>query len=236
LLPPLVNDRWLLVHSAWQFTLIALLLAVALRVLRTAPAGARYAAALVGWSLMLAAPALTWPLLPDDQLAAVASEAPATPVGVPPSGGQTIMDSVSAEAGTPAMTPFPVGVPPSGGQTSMDSDPAEAGTPTTPTWAESLNAAIAPWLNTLVAIWCLGVCAFAARSARGWYIVRRLLHHDVQAVPDELTSLLVRVLKRVGLRHRVRLLQSPHVGVLVVGWLRLVILLPVCVATGFPPS
>ena len=126
---------WLLVHSIWQFALIALLLAVALRLLRRAPAGTRYAAALVGWAAMLIAPAVTWPLLPtpvEDSVAAIkpAAAIEVRPVGAPPSGGEFPGVGLPAKAGTP--TVLPAGAPPSGGVTSMQPVPAEAGTPTSP--------------------------------------------------------------------------------------------------------
>ena len=232
---------WLLVHSVWQFALIAVLLAVLLRLLRGASAGTRYVIALVGWGAMLIAPLVTWPMLPAPETGTAAAIVATEPiaestVGVPPSGGFLYEDAFPASAGTPTVTP--VGGPPTGGQISRAAIPAVAGTPAPePTWSESFNALIAPWLNSLVVIWCVGMCLFAARSAHGWYVVRRLLRHDIASVPDEYTSLLARVARQVGIQYRVRLLQSPHIDVPVaIGWLRPVVLLPVCVVTGFSPQ
>jgi len=223
---------WLLVHSVWQFALIAIVLAVALRIMRGAPAGARYAAALLGWGLMLIAPAVTWPLLTGvaPQAEVMTTVSPAVdavdePVPMPVAGAKQMPTPAEAFDATVV-------------EVAQDISSAPANVIASPVkWAEKLAARIAPWLNTVVVIWCAGVCLFGARSARGWFTLQGLLRRDVVSVPDEMTTLLVSVLKRIGLHHRVRLLQSPHVEVpLVVGWLRPVILLPVCVATGFPPQ
>ena len=210
--------------------------------MRGAAAGPRYVIALAGWGAMLIAPVVTWSLLRplDDVVVSVETAAPVddSHVHVPRSGDIVEYDQLPADDGTQSTSRVAAG--PVDGLAVIESDPVEAVTAapaSDPTWAELLNALIAPWLNTLVTIWCVGMCLFTARSARGWTVVRRLLHHDIAAVPDEQTSLLARVARQVGIKYRVRLLQSPHVDVPVaIGWLRPVILLPVCVATGFSPT
>jgi len=220
---------WLLVHSAWQFALIAIVLAVALRLLRHASANARYGAALVGWGLMLAAPVATWLVLPTPDTPTLSGP---VPVAIPQQASEPVLPLETAAIDSLAVSPVKPPLTPASLSVAVDAPAVDPRT-----WSETLAARIAPWLNTLVVIWCAGVCLFGARSARGWFAVQRLLRRDVLSVPDEMTTLLVSVLKRIGLSHRVRLLQSPHVEVpLVVGWLRPVILLPVCVATGFPPQ
>lgn len=230
--PLMQQVGWLLVHSVWEFAAIALVLAIVLRALRGASAGTRYVLALVGWGAMLVAPAATWCVLPEVEppTAAVTAAPGATPIvapvtnAAPPANLPTPAEAFE-QYWTGAAASIAAPLAPSARRT-----PAAA-------WTESLRVLIAPWLNTLVVIWCLGVSAFAARSARGWYVVRRLLHRDVTSVPPELAALLNRVAAQIGLRGPVRLLQSSRVDVpLVIGWLRPVVLLPVCVATGFSPQ
>src|SRR5262245_9165408 len=95
--PVVERIGWLLVYSVWQFALIALLMAIVLRVMRRAPAGVRYAVALVGWGLMLMAPALTWSLLPapTGRIEIVAADPDPAPVDVtpPPVNAQAIQPS-----------------------------------------------------------------------------------------------------------------------------------------------
>ena len=54
-LPAFFVDRigWLLVHSMWQFTLIALVMAAVLRGMRGAPTNVRYRVCLLGWISLL---------------------------------------------------------------------------------------------------------------------------------------------------------------------------------------
>ena len=51
---------WVLVHSIWQFALIALLTAAALSALRTKAAMTRYATALIAMALLGGSPAVSW--------------------------------------------------------------------------------------------------------------------------------------------------------------------------------
>ncbi|MFO1096044.1 MAG: M56 family metallopeptidase [Planctomycetaceae bacterium] len=231
--PLMQQVGWLLVHSVWEFAAIGLVLAIALRALRGASAGTRYVLALVGWCAMLVAPVVTWFALPTpDVVGQVAPEMERTATA----------DTDTAPVFEPEQA-VEFGL--SGGDAfrlekmalRAAAVPVAAVQPVVP-WTESLRVLIAPWLNTLVVIWCTGVSAFAARSARGWYVVRRLLHRDVTGVsPERAKRCSPAWLREIGLRGPVRLLQSSRVDVpLVIGWLQPVVLLPVCVATGFSPQ
>jgi hypothetical protein len=57
---------WVLLHSLWQFGLVALLAAVAVRAIRPKSAARRYAVLVVAMAVLVAAPAATWVLQPGD--------------------------------------------------------------------------------------------------------------------------------------------------------------------------
>src|SRR5260370_25282183 len=55
---------WVLVHSLWQFALVALLAGLVVRAMRRSSAAARYGVLLAAIAVLVAAPAATWMLLP----------------------------------------------------------------------------------------------------------------------------------------------------------------------------
>src|SRR5205807_4723636 len=57
---------WVLVHSVWQFTIIALAALVLQRTMRRSSSAARYWVLLMALGAMLAAPVATWLALPDE--------------------------------------------------------------------------------------------------------------------------------------------------------------------------
>ena len=66
---PFLVDRigWLLIHSLWQYALIALGMMIVLRMLRRRTAAARYTACLMALAAIVIAPAITWQVLPTDK-------------------------------------------------------------------------------------------------------------------------------------------------------------------------
>ena len=94
-----------------------------------------------------------------------------------------------------------------------------------------LNATL-PWL---VLAWWLGVSLQALRALREWRRLRALLR---QAVPlPAWQKRFAGLCRRLGIRGDVRLLGSGvSITPIVIGWLRPVVLLPLAVASGFPPA
>jgi hypothetical protein len=67
-IPTAVVERlgWVLVHSAWQFALVALLAGVIVRAMRRNSAATRYGVLVVAMAASVAAPVATWVLQPGD--------------------------------------------------------------------------------------------------------------------------------------------------------------------------
>ena len=94
---------------------------------------------------------------------------------------------------------------------------------------EMLQAS-APWLPWL---WMAGVVVCAGRLGMGLFVAQRLRLRHVTAVEGEVAATFARVARRVGVRRVVRLLESGRVEApTVVGWLKPVVLLPVCCFSG----
>lgn len=108
-----------------------------------------------------------------------------------------------------------------------------AALPVTPPFSvgSALNAAL-PWL---VLAWWLGVSLQTLRALREWRRLRALLW---QAVPlPDWQQRFAALCRRLGVRGNVRLLGSgASVVPTVIGWLHPVVLLPLAVASGFPPA
>ncbi len=64
---------WMLVHSLWQFALVALLAGALVQAMRHRSAGMRYGVLVVAMTVSVAAPVATWLLLPSDDPATVAN-------------------------------------------------------------------------------------------------------------------------------------------------------------------
>ncbi len=98
-----------------------------------------------------------------------------------------------------------------------------------------VEQAIAPRLDWIVGLWCLGVCLFALRPAIGIREIRRLRRVGVSPVGDNIAALLSDLARRMGLARPVAILQSACAPVpVVVGHLRPLILLPVSLVSQMP--
>ena len=160
---------WLLIHSLWQFTLVAFAVMVILRMMRRSTAAVRYwtcVAAMAATVIILAA---TWQFLPADipQPEAIGNELLAT-IGSIPADSElpALVNSVR-----PTIEHPPVEAPVNPAEPiAASSVRAAAAEPATP-WLTHFAAAISGWLEELVALWCLGVLLFALRPLGSWYML-----------------------------------------------------------------
>jgi HEAT repeat protein/beta-lactamase regulating signal transducer with metallopeptidase domain len=200
---------WALVHFLWQGAALAILLGVALTLIRPTAARTRYAVALFTLAAMLVLPIATTVQLYDP---AVRSSSKTTVVAQP-----------SAAENAPSPSPRISGA-------SVTSLPAVASV--TP-----LRSRLEPMLPWFVAIWMVGVLILSVRLAYGWLGARRLRTHGTRAVPEGLQQVLARLAARLRVNRPVRLLESLLIEVpAVVGWLRPVVLVPASALTGLTPQ
>jgi len=225
---------WVLVHSLWQFTLVALLAAVVMRVMRRSSAEARSGVLIGLLVLSLLFPIVTWMLQSSRPTIAAAppevrQESPsfnAPPVVDRPI-GTSIVDSTEETAEvSEAVKAAPVPV----FNTPIDIPPRS-------TWTERASAVLRPWLAWMVGFWGLGVVLCSLRPLLGWLTLRRLKRVGVAPASKEVLASLTRVSNRLGLDRSVRVLESSVAQVpLVLGYLRPVILLPVSLLTSIPAT
>jgi len=227
---------WVLVHSVWELALIALVTLVLARVMRRASARARYAMLLVALAAMTLSPLATLLALPWPQPA---------PAVLAPGGWTTVVTpegtAFSIQVGPTLTFPDAHGFPESRALPAAPPAP-EPGTTKPPRLWEAITGewsrfeqAIAPRLDWIVGLWCLGVCLFALRPAIGLREIGRLRRMGVSPVADNIAAVLGDLARRMGLARRVAILESARVKVpLVVGHLRPLILLPVSLVSQMP--
>ena len=228
---------WVLVHSLWQFALLALVAIGLQRALQRRPATTRYRALLAAMCVMVAVPVATWfsPWSAVTPAVAVKFRSIEKPEDilvwqhVSPSQHQ---DDTTARVAVSAESPEELAV-------NLPPDP-ERSEPATFGLASPLSlvqSRVQPWLPEIVLFWFAGVLMAAFRPLLSWYTVHRLRTVGVSPVAGALHSVLERTAKRLGLNRAVEILQSTLVKTpVVVGYFRPAVLLPLCVVTGLPEA
>jgi uncharacterized protein (TIGR03435 family) len=203
---------WTLVHFVWQGAAIALLLALVLRMLRSARPQARYATACAALAIMVATPVLT---------ALIVSSGPRTRLLT----GSVRMlrspeGSLVGVAVTPSSTPAASG--------SAAPGVTEFALPR-PLKTDSLFTAI-------VTLWLAGVLVLLSRLAAGCWRVRRLQIAARLEPPSRFQSIANQIAARLHLPGRFSVVDSVDVATpTVIGWLRPVVMLPVAALSGLSP-
>jgi beta-lactamase regulating signal transducer with metallopeptidase domain len=227
---------WVLIHSLWQLAVLAAAAFVVHRAMQRTSAAARYAVLLAMLGLLVAAPLVTWSLLPVPEAISAPEPTAMLPEPVP-------APAPKVEAVAPAVAPIPVVIPsappivPITPAPVVASLPAAIPEPVQPSWSEWAQQVITPWLSTIVWGWSLGVLAFAIRPLWSWFTVRQLRTQGVCPVPESVQAALAETARRLGMTQAVRVLQSTIVQVpIVAGYLKPVVLLPASIVTGLPAS
>jgi beta-lactamase regulating signal transducer with metallopeptidase domain/uncharacterized protein YnzC (UPF0291/DUF896 family) len=99
--------------------------------------------------------------------------------------------------------------------------------------AEPTRNTMPPYFMWLVEIWFVGVMGFSLRSAGGVLVVERLRRREAKPVSEELLAMCKILQEKVGVKRVVSFcecvrLEAPAVA----GWLRPVVMLPICTLTG----
>lgn len=195
------NLGWTLLHSFWQITFVALILFVALRVLREFSANLKYFASILGLSLSLILPIATFVYLST-------SSKP-----IQNSSYQASMDSPKDVS--PTVKPKPIS------ETSHSSPPISSSIAVT---SSSPNI---PFLPILVVIWLIGVLFFSIRLAGGVWTVHLYKTRKVSAVENHWQEKFDEFCESLQLRRKIKFLQSQMVEMpVVIGWLKPVVLIP----------
>jgi beta-lactamase regulating signal transducer with metallopeptidase domain/HEAT repeat protein len=202
---------WALLHSLWQGTAVALLLAGLLLLLRRNVATVRYAAACAALLLMLLAPVLTFQLM---RTATPSEAAPAS------SSSQLISEastrSVETTLGAAATPPLDA----------MNEARQQS-------WQRRLSRSLETLLPWSTLLWLAGVLALSLRLLGGTIYMRRIKSRETRPVEVLWTETLESLAVRLRVMKTVSLLESRlALAPMAIGWLRPVILLPTSVLTG----
>ncbi|MFP3939844.1 MAG: M56 family metallopeptidase [Thermoanaerobaculia bacterium] len=172
-------------------------LAAALVALVLAAAGRRLPAALRHGLWLLVFVRLALPVMPAS---------PASLLSLAPSGG-TLLPGLTA-------------APPS-------SDPAQQRPRPGPAGASAVGSVAPPWIEAASALWFLGLIILTVRRGTASFRLRRHLRRAQPVTDERALRLLSEARRRLGLRRRVALLESPGFrGPVLVGGLRSRIVLP----------
>lgn len=216
---------WSLIHSLWEGAVIALALAVVLRLVNPRRSTVRYLASVLSLLLLVLLPPLTTlrmdsvdPVLGAQREAEAArpGTAAASP-GTDAEVGETVINGSAPGRGSETATGY------------HGADGLSPGSNVLPATGPRLQA-IFPWL---VAFWTVGVLALSFRLFSAWLRTRELRVIGTSGVDPAYETVLARLVAQLGVLRPVRILQSSILQVpAVIGWLRPVVLIPATLATG----
>ena len=204
---------WALLNFLWQGTVVGLLAALALRLLRRSAADVRYVVAAIALALMATMPVVT----------GVQAWRSATASSMALSNGDRPLPAIEATASaTPAES---ARVPVSAGCAIVTCSPGAL-----------TSERIEHWLPTVVVVWMAGVAFLALRLTAGWLRIYRMRTHGALPADAALQAIVRRLARTLHLSRTVTLLRSAAVDVpTVIGWLKPVVLLPVSAFAGLSP-
>ena len=207
---------WTLVHFVWQAGMVALLLAILLKLLRKSSANLRYIVACLALVIVVLLPAITMNLI-SVTMSYSATEFEPEPAAIT-STPVTIEQLSNIEA--PVIE---------------TQHPVENVTvsPRIP-FRGRITEALEPFLPYVVLGWLVGVFGLSVWHLGGWTQLQRLRRRMVKPVDESLRSKLKELAGILGIHRVVQLMESALVQApTVVGWLKPVILLPASALTGF---
>ena len=194
---------WTLLHLLWQAGVVALLLAILLRLLRRASANLRYIVACSALALVVVLPVVTIQLI----------QIPASYSAVRAESASALSPQVEAEE-------------------MVLLKPLESPVPGIPLKLRAV-ALLEPALPYIVAAWLLGVLTLSVWHLGGWAHLQRLRRRFTKQADAALIETLGALAAKLKVTRSVRLIESALVQIpTVVGWLRPVILLPATALTG----
>lgn len=238
---------WALLHSLWQGTLVALMLAVALVTVGRRAAHARYALACGALVLALALPVASgWKHFHGAPARVAMDTSVPRAQSLTSAPGARRLEETVTQAAPSAWRVAPVAASPTWIDADMAEDGAASGFESTLLTGlgsflvmaglllQRALSQVEAHLHWLVLAWVAGVGLCSGRMAAEWMKLRRLADRALPA-PEAWQERLDALSRRLGLRRAVRLLQSSDVDVpAAVGWLSPVVLLPVSTLAGLP--
>jgi len=212
-----------------------LIATVLLACLRSRP-DLRYAVAYTALLVMALAPLATYVLIPPPVVIADAETAPmgeaVNPLGVRPSFAQTLAPNSSGETIPMADSSPRPGV----GETETAVAQSDLQSPT-PSDSRGFDEQLARYSAWLAPIWLVGVIVLALRQLAGWLLSQRMLATATPVSDRRLQDRVNVLLRSMGIRRAVRVVQSMIADVpMVLGTIRPVLIAPTSLVTGLSPD
>lgn len=197
------NLGWTLLHSLWQIAFVALILFVALRVLREFSANSRYLASIFALIFSLILPITTFVYLSTDAKTEInPTNQPLPNLNIEPS-----FQSVN-----PQNLPKEIPISPVNSPNNI---------------AVTSSSPNIPFLPILVGFWLIGVMLFSIRLAGGVWAVHLYKTRKVSAVETHWQEKFDELCASLQIRQKVKFLQSQMIEMpVVIGWLKPVVLVP----------
>jgi HEAT repeat protein/beta-lactamase regulating signal transducer with metallopeptidase domain len=217
---------WALIHFAWQGTLVALALAVLLRLTRRASANTRYQLGVAALGAMLVLPIATAVRTyrsPSADAWVARASAVADAGRQLASGRENALSAGDLEV---AARPSSAGLARSA---AADAPPAAP--------RPSLRERLEPLLPTCVLLWFAGVLVLSLRLVGAWLGAQRFRTQGTAPAPEACLAAVRRLMDRLGVARAVEVLESTAVAVpAVIGAMRPVLLVPASALTGLTPQ
>ncbi|MCA9216999.1 MAG: M56 family metallopeptidase, partial [Planctomycetales bacterium] len=225
---------WVLLHTIWQFSVAALAAALVLQVVNHRKAATRYSV-LVGLIVVaVVCPLVTWHFYSVPNQFESSSSASVTGAGRVLAEQPDHRDHLETVGGGDAAM-MSQAIMNSADRTASVED-ATAGETSRFAWIQQVHDQLRPYCKWIVGLWLTGVTLGSFRPLLGWMTLRRLARVAVAPASVEIRESLLRMSNQLGLRRKVRILESALADVpLVIGYVRPVILLPVSFVTGISP-
>ncbi len=203
---------WTLVHFIWQAAVIAILVAILLKVLRKSTANLRYIFACLALGLIVLLPVITIQLIPVS--------VPHLSTHIEPAPAPAVLSIEEMPAAETIIVEEPM-------------QPESVTLVSAVSWKQRAVDTLEPALPYIVSGWLFGVFGLSLWHLGGWSQLQRLKRRMVKQVDDALSSKLKVLAQRLRVKQTVQLMESALVQIpTVVGWLRPVILLPATALTG----
>ena len=214
---------WALLQFVWQGTLIAVLTAALLGLLRRSGPDVRYVVSTIALALMLTTPVVT----------VVQTLATPDPVLIEASGSLNVPVAAPEDA---RAVDVAASVAPRASSSHDDVEALAASAAVHRSFSEG-GWSVDEWLPLFVSLWLAGVLALTLRLFSGWMWVQRMKSHGAQPAPEALQVAAERLMRCLHVGRAVRLLESSSVAVpTVIGWLKPVVLLPASALAGLAPN
>ncbi|MEL6104832.1 MAG: M56 family metallopeptidase [Planctomycetota bacterium] len=203
---------WVLLHSLWQFALVAAVVFCVSRVLFSTSSRAQYWSTCLGLLLLAACPIATWHVISDQTSSRTVSfaqvQASAEPKAIVATDASTIRSIAESPAAIISVRTAP-------------------GNP--PFRATQNNVWNVRWLALA---WMIGAALFSARPMIGFWGQHRLKRGAIGEASPELRRRLAQVATEIRVRRKVSIfLTEQRLGPMVIGGLRPIILVPAALVT-----